>query len=269
MYVGTDIPNPLTDWNGAMNTIDSTMKEIGDSSASAIHGTEELATVVGSAPLETTHKNLTEAVNELKATDDTMNARLTNDEADIASLQSGLVGTNTSVTNLGNTVAGLGNRVTAIEVQNGTQPLQTTAQTLSGAVNELDNADTLLDSRVTALEQSSGAVIDTEMSDTSENAVQNKVIKDYCDTEHNQLVQRMNELAEQAEGETRTATIITGNTSATLTFDLSITGVSYITVYTDIFGVNPTDVQYTTHTVTVTIPAQSDDVQVSVMIFNR
>ena len=270
LYVGTDIPNPLTDWNGAMNTIDSTMKEIGDSSASAIHGTEELATVVGSAPLETTHKNLTEAVNELKATDDTMNARLTNDEADIASLPSGLVGTNTSVTNLGNTVAGLGNRVTAIEVQNGTQPLQTTAQTLSGAVNELDNADTLLDSRVTALEQASGAVIDDEMSTESENAVQNKVITNYVDLNDTNLMNMMIALERMAEGEVKAGTITAGNTTLTLTFVNETIGANtFISVYTKTFGVNPVDVTYTSNTVTVEIEAQASDTDVSVMVFNR
>ncbi len=141
---------------------------------------------------------------------------------------------------------------------------------LENEILNRQNADNALDTRVTDLENAPSAVIDTAMSDSSINAVQNRIIKAYCDSAHSALELEMQNLAQQAEGETRKGTITAGNTTITLTFtSLVISSGSYITVYTDTFGVNPVDVQYTTNSVTVEIASQANDVEVAVMIFNR
>lgn len=270
LYVGTDIPNPLTDWNGAMTTIDSTLKEQGDSVSEAVHDVDGITAIVGDTHLDTVAQTVTGAVNELNSADTALDNRLTGAEADIAGVQSGLVSTNSAVNALSNNVTGMGTRIVALENQNGDTPLATTAQTLSGAINELDGDCVNLDSRVTVLENSPVATIDTEMSDDSTNAVQNKVIKDYVDTADAGLIAQMNRLAQEARGETERGVIEAGQTSGTLTFtDLVIGATSYITVYTDTFGVNPTNVSYTQDTVTVEIDEQVDDVGISVMVFNR
>lgn len=270
LYVGTDIPNPLTDWNGAMTTIDSTLKEQGDSVSSAVHDIDGVTAIVGDTHLDTVAQTVTGAVNELNSADTALDSRLTGAEADIAGVQSGLVSTNSALNSLSNNVTGMGTRIVALENQNGDTPLATTAQTLSGAINELDGDCVNLDSRVTVLENSPVATIDTEMSDDSTNAVQNKVIKDYVDTADNGIRALINTVASEARGETVRGVITAGQTSGTLTFaDIIIGATSYISVYTDTFGVNPTDVQYTSNTVTITIEEQAEDVGISAMVINR
>lgn len=280
-YVGTDIPNPLTDFNGAMSTIDSTMKEIADGVGASDADIAALKVQNGSEQLATTAQTLSGAVNELDADINGSNgidSRLTTVETNQTADESTL---STAVANL-STVTG---KVSALETQNGNAVLTTTAQTLSGAVNELDddinNASTGLVKKVGDLEAQNGnsvltttaqtlsgavnelksavdaiptATVDTAMSGTSTNAVQNKVIKEYVD---------------DAVGETQSGTLTAGNTSLALTFsDVTIGATTRIKAFSSVFGVNPTNISVAGQVVTLTFDAQASDVTVAVTAVN-
>lgn len=69
--------------------------------------------------------------------------------------------------------------------------------------------------------------------------------------------------------EVQSGTLSIGATSVTLNFtDVVIGATSLIDVYTDTFGVNPTNVTYTTTSVTLTFEAQSAAVNVAVKVQN-
>ena len=280
-YVGTDIPNPLTDFNGAMSTIDTTMKNIADGVGASDADIAELKVQNGDSQLTTTAQTLSGAVNELDADINGSNgidSRLTTVETNQTADESTL---STAVANL-STVTG---KVSALETQNGNAVLTTTAQTLSGAVNELDddinNASTGLVKKVGDLEAQNGnsvltttaqtlsgavnelksavdaiptATVDTAMSDSSTNAVQNKVIKEYVD---------------DAVGETQSGTLTAGNTSVALTFsDVTIGATTRIKAFSSVFGVNPTAISVAGQVVTLTFDAQASDITVAVTAVN-
>ena len=280
-YVGTDIPNPLTDFNGAMSTIDSTMKNIADGVGASDADIAALEVQNGSEQLTTTAQTLSGAVNELDADINGSNgidSRLTTVETNQTADESTL---STAVANL-STVTG---KVSALETQNGNAVLTTTAQTLSGAVNELDddinNASTGLVKKVGDLEAQNGnsvltttaqtlsgavnelksavdaiptATVDSAMSDSSTNAVQNKVIKEYVD---------------DAVGETQSGTLTTGNTTVALTFsDVTIGATTRIKAFSSVFGVNPTAISVAGQVVTLTFDAQASDITVAVTAVN-
>lgn len=62
-----------------------------------------------------------------------------------------------------------------------------------------------------------------------------------------------------------TATLTAGNTSVTIS-DSAILTTSTIDIYTDTFGVNPTDVVVATGSITLTFEAQQSDVSVKVRV---
>ena len=280
-YVGTDIPNPLTDFNGAMSTIDTTMKNIADGVGASDADIAALKVQNGDSQLTTTAQTLSGAVNELDADINGSNgidSRLTTVETNQTADESTL---STAVANL-STVTG---KVSTLETQNGSAVLTTTAQTLSGAVNELDddinNASTGLVKKVGDLEAQNGntpltttaqtlsgavnelksavdaiptATVDTAMSDSSTNAVQNKVIKEYVD---------------DAVGETQSGTLTTGNTTVALTFsDVTIGATTRIKAFSSVFGVNPTAISVAGQVVTLTFDAQASDITVAVTAVN-
>lgn len=283
-FVGTDIPNPLTDWNGAMDDIDSAVHTVSEAAGGAVTDVNAMKAVIGDDPLETTAQTVTGAVNEMNGKVNDVVSELNTAEGNITLMQTQLQTHDAKITQLQNVDTGLDGRLDVLEAQNGTSVLHTVAQTLSGAVNELDAeigdlselTTTHKNNLVAAINDAAqsggggGGTIDTEVSTTSHNAVENQAITNYVDDTASGLESTMRQLAEDAKGETRRGTISAGGTSITLNFtSLTIGATSYITVYTNQFGVNPTNVTYTGSSVTVTIPAQSDAVQVSVMIFNR
>lgn len=176
---------------------------------------------------------------EAKEVVETLQPTVTQVVSDVASLSSDVLQNTASI----NTVNG---KVTALQNQCGSEVLDTTAQTLSGGVNELK-------ARIDSIPAST---VDTAMSSTSTNAVQNRVIKTYVDSKV---------VAEEIQSASLTA----GATSVTLTFTEQTIGAStLIDVYTDTFGVNPTNVTYTASTVVVTFEAQSNAVGVAVKVRN-
>ena len=250
-YIGTDIPNPLTDYNSDMEKIDTALAGIATIAGEAKEGSDGATSVIGDGTLATEAQTLIGAVNELKNEDDGLKSRVGTVETGLNSVNNSLATTNQALTNATN-------RVTSLETKEGNEALDTTAQTVTGAINELKSVDTSLDGRVSALEQGGGGgiTVDSAMSDTSENAVQNKVIKAYVDGK-----------ATYVMGETANGTITAGNTSLTLNFtEVTIGATSHINVYTLPYGVVPTNVTYTEDSVTVTIPVQNSDTGISVVV---
>lgn len=129
-FVGTDIPNPLTDYNGDMDKIDAAVSAIAGAEGGFATDIAALQTQNGSETLTTVAQTLSGAVNELDADTADLQSRMTIAEGKIVADESTLA---TAVTNV-STLAG---KVSALEVQAGNEVLQTTAATLSGAVNEL------------------------------------------------------------------------------------------------------------------------------------
>lgn len=158
-FVGTDIPNPLTDYNGDMTKIDEAVSDISGAQGGYADDIAALQVQNGSEVLTTTAQTLSGAINELDSDTADLTSRVTVVEGKLVVDESTLA---TAVSNV-STLAG---KVSALETQNGNEVLHTTAATLSGAVNELKaeidgtaGGAAGLSDRVTALE---GDVSDLE-----------------------------------------------------------------------------------------------------------
>lgn len=171
-FVANDIFNPMADDNDAYQKIDTALHNIADAEANnatdivgiknRLDGAESdidaLEAQNGSNTLTTVAQTLSGAVNELKSGEDTLDGKLDIVENDI-----------------NNAATGLKARVGAIEAQNGSEVLTTTAQTLTGAVNELDddinNASTGLKAQISALETQNGDSVLTTTAQTLSGAI--------------------------------------------------------------------------------------------------
>ena len=222
-YEQNDIPSILTDFNGAMEDIDEAIYASANASAQA------------SADVQT----LTTTVTSVQNTVATIQSSQTADEVNIAQLQS-------DVSTLQGTVNTNTGNISTLSTKVGTATLDTTASDLSGAVNEL-KAD--IDAIPTA-------TIDTSMSDTSENAVQNKVIKSYVDS---------NAVAEEKQ----TSTLAVGATSVTLTYtEQTIGATTLVDWFVSDPNISPIAVSVTTNTVVLTFEAQSSALTVGALVKN-
>ena len=287
-FVGTDIPNPLVDYNGDMEKIDTAIKNVADSAVSEGGRITALETQNGSEVLTTTAQTLSGAVNELDGEVGGLDTRVTTAEgkiladegtlatavSNISTLAGKVSGLETKVgsavldtvaqdcsgainelkAEIGSGSAGLEGRVTALETQNGSEVLQTTAQTLSGAINELYNAPS---AGVTAQDVS----FDGATSGLSATDVQGAI---------DEVVSDIGQLPIPViHEEVQSGTLTAGQTSVVLTFtDETIGSDTLVFYFTDTFGVNPTAVATTSTTVTLTFDAQASDIGVSVMVKN-
>lgn len=208
-WTQNDIPTVLVDMNGAFSDIDTAIYN------ASVNGTEAKEVV------------------------ETIQPTVTQLTSDVASLSS-------DVTQNSASIVTLNNKVTALQTQNGSEVLETTAQTLSGGVNELKN-------RIDSIPAST---VDTAMSSTSTNAVQNRVIKAYVD-------------AQAVEEEVQTGTLAVGATSVTLTFaEQTIGATTLVNWFVSDPTVNPTNVAVTASTVVLTFEAQSSALTVGALVKN-
>lgn len=269
-YVGTDIINPLVDTNDAYADIDEAIYNVASSAAEAVATANEVKEEIeGTGGVDS-------RIDALVTRMDAVEAKDVEQDASLLQLNSGLATTNSNVSTLSNNVQTL----------DGTVAGHTTALgQLNTRVGACENADTALDARVTALE---GATtnIDSAMSSTSENAVQNKVIKEYVDdkdAEHTPFndssshfsadnvqdaIEHLDEEGHKLVGELQTTTLATGATSATVNFTQEIKSTTIITPVCSIYGVSPTAVTYTAHSITLTFEAQASDALVGARIQN-
>lgn len=156
-FVGTDIPNPLVDYNGDMVKIDTAIKGVADASAGYASDIADLEIQNGSETLTTTAQTLSGAVNELDGEVGDINTRLTTAEGKITADEGTLA---TAVSN----ISTLSGKVSAVETKVGTAVLTTVASDCSGAINELkaeidgSGVDSLA-TRITALETQNGNAV--------------------------------------------------------------------------------------------------------------
>lgn len=263
-YSGTDIINPLVDTNDAYSKIDTALYEIGQGAADATATANEVKEQIeGTGGVD-------DRIDATVVRLDAIEAKDVEQDASLLQLNNGLATTNANVSTLSTNVNAL----------DGTVAGHTTA------IGQMNTSIGSLDNRVTALEQTPAATVDSAMSDTSENAVQNKVIKEYVDdkdAEHTPFndtsshfsadnvqdaIEHLDAEGHALVGELQTTTLTAGATSATVNFTQSIVSTTIITPVCSIYGVSPTDVTYTEHSMTLTFEAQASDAIVGARIQN-
>ena len=176
---------------------------------------------------------------EAKEVVETIQPTVTQLVTDVGNLSSDVLQNTASI----NTVNG---KVTALQNQCGSEVLDTTAQTLSGGVNELK-------ARIDSIPAST---VDTAMSSTSTNAVQNRVIKAYVD-------------AQAVAEEKQTGTLAAGATSVTLTFaEQTIGATTFVDWFISDPTVYPTAISTTASTVVLTFEAQSSALTIGALVKN-
>lgn len=283
-FVGTDIPNPLVDYNGDMEKIDTAIKNVADSAVSEGGRITALETQNGNTPLETTAQTISGAVNEINTAVGGIDTRLTTAEGKIVGDES------TLATAVGN-ISTLSGKVSALETKVGSAVLTTTASDCSGAINELDAEDGVLGGKITALETQNGSEVLLTVAQTLSGAINelyntpasgvdaDDVSYDNTDsgltaTEVQSAIDEVNQKVDDiptvsVDVEVQRGTLTTGATSVALTFtEQNIGANTLVDVYTDTFGVNPTAVTIAGNVVTLTFDAQASDVAVGVKVQN-
>lgn len=96
------------------------------------------------------------------------------------------------------------------------------------------------------------------------NALMTDISYGSLNTASKKIIGAINEVADGAYTEV-TGTLLTGATSITLS-DASITTTSTIDIYTDVFGIQPTNAVVATGSITLTFLAQSSDITVKVRV---
>lgn len=166
--------------------------------------------------------------------------------------------------------------ITALRSQVSTQGVEI-AQNTTNLANEISarqSGDSALDTRVTTNENNISSLQTNVSNITSRvGAVESKIGTGTLDTVAQDLIGAVNEVNGKIPSgsavEVQSATLTAGQTSKVLTFtDQTIGATTLIDVYTDTFGVNPTNVTYTASTVTLTFEAQASDVVVAVKVEN-
>lgn len=255
-YSGTDIINPLVDTNDAYDKIDTALYEIADSAATAITTANEVKEEIeGSGGVDS---RIDAAVVRL----DAIEAKDVAQDASILQLNTGLATTDANLA----TVSG------NVNTLDGTVSGHTTAiGQLTTRVGACENADTALDARVTALENAPTPSMPTAADVSFDNTgthltgddVQEVIIE--VDTEMHGLETQFRSYL----GELQTTTLTAGQTSATVTFaSQEIVSTSILTPVCSKYGVSPTDVTYTSTTMTLTFEAQAEDMIVGARVQN-
>lgn len=142
-FIGTDIPNPLTDYNGDMETIDTTMHNIAESTIDNADDISALDTRLTTAEgdidaVETRATNLESSMSTAESDIDTLQSTLTTAVGNISTLTTKIGTAEDDIDALETRMTTAESDINALEAQNGSAVLTTDAQTLSGAINELD-----------------------------------------------------------------------------------------------------------------------------------
>lgn len=287
-FVGTDIFNPLVDYNGDMEKIDTAIKNVADASAGYASDIADIEIQNGSETLTTTAQTLSGAVNELDSDVGDLSTRMSTAEGKITADEGTLA---TAVGNI-STLAG---KVSGLETKVGTAVLTTTASDCSGAINELDADISTLSGKVTALETQAGSEVLVTTAQTLSGAINElaggtgSIVASnvtYDGTTSGLVATNVQDAIDEVDGaldtlsstvsdipvvheEQQTATITAGQTSATLTFaDEAIGATTMLFPFCGTVGVVAKITAYTGTTVTVEIAEQASDVVVGVLAKN-
>ena len=216
LFIGTDKPAWLTDWNGAMNAIDGAIANV----ASAEGGTA------------TSLATLTSTVEALSGT---------------------VSGHTTSINTLTTAVSGNTGAINTINSLIGNGQPTTTDKTIIGAINEL-HAEIGGGSSVTASAVSYNNTVSGMTADDVQEAI-------------DELKSAIDAIVVPASTfEIVRGTLTAGQTSVALTASKSVSATALVDVFTDTYGVNPTNVAIAGAVVTLTFETQLTDLAVAVRI---
>lgn len=297
-FLGSDKPAWLVDYNGDMLKIDNQMKANADAAAEvagdvaelqaeigsegltgritqAENDIDALETAVGSVTLPTTAQTLTGAIAELKGVNDDQTTAIGNNATAIAQVSGNVSG----VSQLAYTIANVYDSTATYAIGD----YAINANTLYKCTTAIAVGETFDPSKWTSVkvmdEMPSGGGGTSYTAGDGIDITSNIISFDgdtasYDNTSSGltatNIQDAIDELAGSGSGaEVQTGTLTTGQTSVTLTFtNVTIGSTSLIDVYTDTFGVNPTNVTYTASTVVLTFDAQASDIGVAVKVMN-
>ena len=161
LFIASDKPSWLVDWNGAMGQIDSILEDIATASEGAVADVQTIQTQIDALNaiipnLEATVQTAVEDVAAMQTTVDSHETRMDSIESDLIT-QNNLIKTlSDSVVAMQATVATLNNRVAAMETTVGGLDVDVAA--INTELSTIRSTMSSLDSRVTALENAgSGA----------------------------------------------------------------------------------------------------------------
>lgn len=248
-YEGTDIINPLVDTNDAYEKIDEAIYNVADAAATAVQTANEVkADIEGTGGVDS-------RISALVTRMDAVETKNVEQDTSILGVQQALATTNGNVATNTQNISDLNTTV---------QGHTTSLGNLSTRVQACENADTALDVRVTALENAPTPSMPTA-SDVSFDTTGTQITA----TNVQDAIEELDTAVHTSNSEVQSGTLTAGQTSKVLTFtDQTIGATTLIGVYTDTFGVNPTNVTYTSSTVTLTFDAQASDVVVAVKVEN-
>lgn len=266
IYGDVDVINPLTDFNDCNTAIDNKLYEVAQGTAGVVTDITDVKNLLGSETLDTASQIVTGAINELKASEDALDTRVIANETDVATLQAQMATATTNISNLGTSVAGLQTEMTgkasATALQTltnkvGTGNLDTVAQNCVDAINEV-----LSKIPAGGAVQAEDVVYDNTDSGLTATDVQTAI------DEINQIIHDTEDAFREYLGELQVTTLTTGQTTATVTYTTTIGATTILTPVCSKYGVSPTAVTYTEHTMTFTFEAQAEDMTVGARVQN-
>ena len=237
IFIGTDKPAWLVDWNSAMTAIDAAIKGV---------DTDVQGAIVDISGLTSTVASHTSSIS-------TISGQIT-----------------VITTNL-NTATGNINTINSL-IGNGTPT--TTDQTLIGAINELHANQGDLSQLQTTDKTSLVAAINEILGGgggiISASVVSyNNTVSGLSASNVQNAIDEVVSLLPVSNSEKKSNILTAGSTSVQITFTQQTIGANtLIDVYTSIYGVNPLTVSTTTNAVVLTFDAQASDMNVVVVVNN-
>lgn len=280
-FLGTDKPAWLVDYNGDMLKIDAALKNNADAAATNAEdiqtlqeaiGAEgltgrittiendmgEIKTEIGVVPLPTTAQSLTGAIAELKGVNDEQNTAIGENSISIAQVGGVVDG----VTRLAYTIANVYDS-TATYAVGDYAIYQNTLYKCTTAINVGESFEPTKWVSVKVMSEVGGggssSADDVSYDNTSSGLNATNVQAAIDELATGTVVQSV---------EAQRGTIAAGTTSATLTFEGTISATTFVDWYVGDGTINPDSVTTTAHTVVITIPAQSDVTPVGAVIRN-
>ena len=237
IFIGTDKPAWLVDWNSAMTAIDAAIKGVDTDVQGAVVDISGLSSTVASH----------------------------------TSTLSTISGQITVITTNLNTATGNINTINSL-IGNGTPT--TTDQTLIGAINELHANQGDL-SQLQTTDKSSLVAAINEILGGGQGIISASIVS-YSNTASGlsasnvqSAIDEVVSLLPVSNSEKKSNILTAGSTSVQITFTQQTIGAStLIDVYTSIYGVNPKTVSTTTNAVVLTFDAQQADMNVVVVVNN-
>ena len=237
IFIGTDKPAWLVDWNGAMTDIDAAIKGVDTDVQGAITSISGLSSTVASH---------TSSISTISGQITTISTNLNTATGNINTINS-LIGNGTPTTT-DQTIIGAINELHAN--QGDLSQLQTTDKTsLVAAINEILGGG--------------GGIISASV------VSYNNTVSGLTASNVQNAIDEVVSLLPVSNSEKKSNILTAGSTSVQITFTQQTIGATtLIDVYTSIYGVNPLTVSTTANAVVLTFDAQAADMNVVVVVNN-